>query len=128
MENIKIKLNLASFKHAKISMKGKEGKQVKGIFIPFEVNNLFVSEKGGVYFDAIAFQLKQPKDWATHLIKQSFSKDERQKMTEEEIRNLPIFGNLILETYTPTETNNEMDIPTPEIQDISVEDDDDLPF
>ena len=49
-------------------------------------------------------------------------------MTEEELRNLPIFGNLILETYTPTETNNEMDIPTPEIQDISVEDDDDLPF
>ena len=85
---------------------GKSGK-VKGLFIPYEVNKLFVSEKtGAVYLDIVAFKLKEPQEHSTHIVKQSFSKDERDKMTEEEQKNKPILGNLNVKEGNFTEANN----------------------
>lgn len=98
-------LNLAAFKHVKMNAKGKSG-QVKGIFIPFEANKLAEHEKGGVYFNMVAFELKNPTDYGTHIVKQSFSKEVRQNMSEDEQKEQPIFGNLNVDT-TPAETNND---------------------
>lgn len=84
------KLNLAALTHVKF----KSDKGADCILIPIKENNLFFSEKGAVYIDIIAFDMKEPKDYATHIVKQSFSKEVRETMTESEKNNQPILGNL----------------------------------
>lgn len=98
-------INLAAFKHVKMKTKGKNG-EVKGIFIPFDANRLKEHKKGGVYFNIVAFQLKEPTDYGTHILKQSFTKEQREKMSEEDVKEQPIFGNLNVDN-TPSETNND---------------------
>ena len=65
------------------------------LVIPIEKNKLFVG-KEGVYLDLIAFDFESKKadNKDTHLIKQSFSKEVREAMTEEQLKALPILGNL----------------------------------
>ena len=88
------KINLAMLKHVVIEKKGKTG-MVKGVFIPIEANNLFLSEKtGAIYMDTISFDLKEVKDDQTHLTKQSLPKEARDKMTKEEQNEQPIIGSL----------------------------------
>jgi hypothetical protein len=99
------KLNLSGLKHAKMEANGKSGK-VKGIFIPIDVNKLFLSDKGNVYLDLVAFPYKEPKEYGTHLIKQSFSKEAREKMSKEELEGMPILGNLSVDN-APAEANND---------------------
>ncbi|MEN6388847.1 MAG: hypothetical protein ABFD04_00385 [Syntrophomonas sp.] len=70
---------------------------VECLVIPIEKNKLFVGNKG-VYLDLIAFEIdlaKRNKDSTdTHLVKQSFSKEVRDAMTEDQLKALPILGNL----------------------------------
>jgi len=109
MSFFKLSINLSAFKHVLMTKKGKNGQDVKGIFIPIEINKIKPSKDGkNIYANFIAFELKQPKDWGTHMIKQSFSKEERDKMTEEEQREQPIFGNATIETYVPQADNNDL--------------------
>ena len=91
---IKAKINLAKLPHVIMTRKGKKA---EGIFIPIENAKLFKSEKGNVYLDLVAFEFNEKKHDDTHFIKQSLSKDERDKMTEEERNNMPFLGNM---TYT----------------------------
>lgn len=116
---IKAKLNLATLKHVVFEQKGQSG-MVKGIFIPIEANHLFLSEKGAVYLDLVAFPLNDPKEWGDHLVKQSLPKAVREAMTPEQQKETPIMGNLDTRsagattetvnnqepgaTYTPTNT------------------------
>ena len=89
------KLNLAILKHKVLELKGKSG-MVKGIFIPIEANHLYHSvEKGNVYLDLVGFDITKPAEGQkdTHLVKQSFSKEIREKMTEEEKKAVPVIGN-----------------------------------
>ena len=89
------KLNLAVLKHKVLELKGKSG-MIEGIFIPIEANQLFYSkEKGNVYLDLVGFDIKNPAEGQkdTHLVKQSFSKEVREKMTKEEIEAVPVIGN-----------------------------------
>lgn len=88
------KINLLNLYSQKKMMKGKAG-DVECLVIPIEKNKLFVGEKG-VYLDFIGFEIKEKKTDSkdTHLVKQSFSKEEREKMTEEQLRSVPILGNL----------------------------------
>lgn len=88
------KINLLNLYSQKKMMKGKIG-DVECLIIPIEKNKLFVGEKG-VYLDFIGFEIKEKKTDSkdTHLVKQSFSKEEREKMTEEQLRSVPILGNL----------------------------------
>jgi len=114
------KINLQTLKHVKMEQKGKSG-MVQGIFIPFEVNHLFVGEKG-IYLDLVAFPLKESKNNQTHLVKQSLPKDVYQKMTETEKKDQPIIGSLNFADSTPSEANNDANggkVVSP---------DDDLPF
>lgn len=87
------KINLGKLAHIKMEVKsGKEkGKMVKGIFIPIANNNLFEGKEGALYLDIVGFELKEPKDFQTHLVKQSFPKELR-----EEKKDLPIIGSLNL--------------------------------
>lgn len=117
---IKGRLNLQALKHVKMEVNGKSGK-VKGVFIPLEVNNIFEGEKG-LYLDLVAFELKEAKNNQTHMVKQSFSKDIREKMSDDEKKNQPILGSLNVGGFQNTESNGDVfdgKIATP---------DDDLPF
>jgi hypothetical protein len=92
------KINLLNLHAVKRFEKGVSG-LVECLIIPIEKNKLFVGEKG-VYLDLVAFEIKNPKPDSkdTHLIKQSLSKDERSKMSEEQINAMPILGNLSVNT------------------------------
>ena len=94
MSNIGGKLDLTQLIHVKTKKKNKAGEEIDCIVIPVQTNNLFQGEKGNVYIDLIAFPLKEAKDYATHLVKQSLPKDVREKMSKEDQNAMPILGNL----------------------------------
>ena len=88
------KINLLNLTAARQMVRGKAG-EVDCLIIPIEKNKLFVGEKG-IYLDLIAFEIKEQKEGRTdtHLVKQSFSKAEREKMTEDQLKAIPILGSL----------------------------------
>lgn len=116
------KLNLAKLTHVLMNKKGKGGKDVKGLFIPIEQNHLFEGKDGNVYLDLIAFDLKEPKDNQTHLVKQSLPKDVRDKMSKEEQNDQPIIGSLNTSMGRKEEPNNAAG------KGVVVDENDDLPF
>jgi len=96
MGRISGKLNLLQLHAVRKMITGKLG-AVECLVIPIEKNKLFVGEKG-IYLDLIAFEIDPAKRNAeskdTHLVKQSFSKEVREVMGEDELKSLPILGNL----------------------------------
>ena len=113
------KINLSKLTSVLTTRKGKDGKEVEGIFIPIEHNHLFKSDKGNVYLDLIAFEIKNQQYDDTHVVKQSLPKEVREGMTEEEKNNQPILGGL--------NTNLSSGGSSEETQE-AVGEDDDLPF
>jgi len=122
MSRISGKLNLLQLHGVVKIMPGKSG-NVECLVIPLEKNSLFKGQKG-IYLDIIAFEIAIEKRNAeskdTHLVKQSFSKEIRDLMSEEDLKKLPILGSLQVwegmqeqEPVSSTETIGE---------------DDDLPF
>lgn len=90
-DSISGRTNLAKFKHAIVDTKSGD----KAIVIPVKANNLFLSDAGNLFFDWIGWPKKsEDKDGNTHLIKQSIPKDVLATMSEQEKKDLPIFGNL----------------------------------
>lgn len=93
------KINLAALPSHKIIKVNVGGEQVDAILLPIKKNSMFLSEKGNVFIDLVLFENKEPmkdKDGAiiqTHMIKQSFPKDVREKMSNEEKMNQPIIGS-----------------------------------
>lgn len=96
MSNLSIRLNMAALKHTVQKMKGKSG-EVEVLVIPIEANHLYRGEKG-MYLDATAFELKEPKErngkTDTHLVKVSLPKEIYSAMSQEEKNAQPIFGNI----------------------------------
>ena len=94
MKRVSAKVNLMQLNAVRKMFKGQLG-EVECLVIPIEKNKLFVGEKG-IYLDIVGFELKEPnkdsKD--THILKQSFSKEEREKMSDEQLKALPILGNM----------------------------------
>jgi hypothetical protein len=88
------KLNLLNLYCVKRFEKSASG-LIECLIIPIEQNKLFVGEKG-VYLDFIGFEIREPKEGSkdTHIVKQSLSKEERESMTDEELKAMPILGNL----------------------------------
>jgi hypothetical protein len=87
------KLNLSMLQHV-ITEKnsGKTpGKKIKCIIIPIEENDLYLSEKGNVFLDIIAFDSVNEEYKQTHAVKQSFPKD---KYTKDEMKEKPFLGSL----------------------------------
>lgn len=96
MSRISGKINLLQLFAVRKMINGQAG-LTECLVIPIEKNKLFIGDKG-VYMDLIAFEIdpakrtNESKD--THLVKQSFSKEIRDAMTEDELKKLPILGNL----------------------------------
>lgn len=116
---ITLKINMLELKCSVKKMKAKSG-EIDCLVIPIELNNLFVGEKG-VYLDIVGFELKNPKEGSrdTHLLKQSFSKEIREKMTDDELKAVPILGNL---AFNPFSERDPVSNPEPQPEA------DDLPF
>lgn len=129
MGNFQGKLDFLKFKNScVISVKGKTGEK-KGVFVPIEDNGLFVTtdennKAKGAYFNFAVFENKQVGKYGdTHMIKQSIDKDSRSKMSDEEKRAMPIFGNM-----KPMEFNNSSQTVESPVAPVAHEEDDSLPF
>jgi hypothetical protein len=122
MSNISIKINLRQLKSAVRKMKAASG-DIECLIIPIEQNYLVRGEKG-LYLDMQAYELKEKKADRkdTHLIKQGFPKEVFDAMTDEQKKNTPIIGNLVVWGYSePAPVNVE-------IEETQTTDDGDLPF
>src|SRR5690606_13345668 len=102
-------------KNATVLKSGKN-KDVDCLLIPIDQNSLFKSEKGGVYLNLIHFEMKEPKDYGDHIVKQSLPKEVRESMSDEEKQSQPILGNSKFE-FTASEASAPV-----------VDTEDDLPF
>lgn len=93
--NYNLKLDLAKLNKVGVAnITGKSGNKVKCVVIPVEENNIFLSEKGGVYLDLACFELRQENYGQSHLVKPSLSEEQRKAMTDEEKNAVPIVGSL----------------------------------
>jgi hypothetical protein len=96
MSRISGKLNLLNL-HTVVKMMPAQSGLVECLVIPIDKNRLFKGDKG-IYLDIVGFEIDPAKRNAnskdTHILKQSFSKEVREAMTEDELRSLPILGNL----------------------------------
>ena len=107
------KINLLRLKNSCIvTVKGKSATK-KGVFIPIEDNNLFISADD---------DLKPGKYGDTHSIRQSLPKEVRERMTDEELRAVPYFGNM--KPFTIENAAKEVEAPVAQM----TGQDDDLPF
>jgi len=122
MSRISTNLNLLQLHAVRKMITGQPG-PVECLVIPIEKNNLIVGEKG-IYINLIGFDIDPEKRNAdskdTHLVKQSFKKEVREAMGEEELKALPILGNHVVWSGTnESEPTSSTDLQKEE---------DDLPF
>jgi len=123
MSNFSISIDLLKIQGAFLrNLKGKTATK-KCIIIPVEEHQgLYVGEKG-CYLNLTAIEMREPKYRDTHCIKPNLPKDEREAMTEEEQRALPILGGLHAIEAHQQEVGGQVD--ASQIIDTS---EDDLPF
>ncbi|MGL5912789.1 MAG: hypothetical protein ACRCZB_01390 [Bacteroidales bacterium] len=123
MSNFSIKADLLKLKNSFITnIKGKTATK-KCLVIPIEDAKLFLGEKG-VYLDLTAIEMREARYDDTHIVKQNFTKEVYEAMTEEEKEAQPILGSLKPLKPSPAkqmEVKNSMDAET-------AFDNDDLPF
>lgn len=123
MSTISTKINLTQFKHSIEKKQAKSG-LVECLVIPIDLNN-FVRGGKGIYLNLIGYELKEKKDNQTHLVKQSFSKDEYASMSQSEKDALPIVGNhVVWSSREPEPVRIELKDPVV----FRGEEKDDLPF
>jgi hypothetical protein len=95
MSNQAINLRLTALKNAgKARLTNQRGEAVDCLIIPIKDNHLYESERGDIFLTVTAWENDKLKDGKTHLIKQSFNKEVREKMTEEERKTIPILGDM----------------------------------
>jgi hypothetical protein len=77
-------------------MKGMTG-DIEVLIIPVVANNLVKGEKG-IYLDLMGFEIKDKKADRkdTHLVKQSMPKEVYEAMSEQDRKDSPILGNMIV--------------------------------
>ena len=121
------RINLLKLKNVGIlTVKGREANK-KCVVIPIEDNNLFISadenlKAKAAYIDFIAWENQSTSKYGdTHSIRQSLSKEIREKMTDDELKSIPYFGNL--KPYEAPNASTSVSAPV-----ASISDDDDLPF
>lgn len=99
MANISSRINLTLLKHHRREMSGQGGRKIDCLIIPIDENHLYKGEKG-IYLDITSIEIKDKSKQATdqkdtHLIKQSFSKQFYDTLTDEQKQSFPILGNTI---------------------------------
>lgn len=119
MNNYAICADLLKLKGAfTANIKGKE-KTKKCLCIPLDEGQLYLGEKG-CYLNLTAFEMHTPKFDDTHCVKVHMSKKERDKLSEDERKAIPIVGGM-----KPLESSPQLPQVTAHI---STETDGDLPF
>lgn len=119
MNNYNITLDLLKVHGAFLAnIKGKSATK-RCLCIPIE-DGIYLGEKG-CYLTISAWEQREAKYDKTHLLKQSFPKEQREAMTEDERRSQPIIGNM-----KPIETTHAGMNVTQTME--AALDDDDLPF
>jgi hypothetical protein len=122
MQNFNITINLAKIKGSFITTL--KGRMETKACVCIPLSELYVGKNNSPYLDMTAIEMKNPQ-FNTHIIKQRFSKDIYNSMTEEQRRAVPIVGSLKAvggTVSTPTEA--AFDFPGAE----EAENRDDLPF
>lgn len=94
MSHYGININLLKLKNtAVIAITSKKtGVEKKCLIIPIEENDLYLSENGA-YLGLNAFESSGLRDGKTHLLKQNHTKEVREKMTDDERKNMPVLGD-----------------------------------
>lgn len=116
--NYNVKIDFAKLNKVGVAnIQGKTGK-VKCVVIPVEENDIFLSEKGGIYKDFTAIELQEERYGQSHLVKPSIPTEKYEKMTEEERNAVPIVGSM--KPFKPKSAEVKAEA--------KVDDDDDLPF
>ena len=105
MGNLNLKIDLLKINGAKkMAIQGKTTTK-DCIVIPIDkirgtVVDSYVDRDGvtrllnGVYLNAVAYEMREPHNGDTHLIKESLCKEVLQRCTEEDLRAMPIIGNV----------------------------------
>lgn len=121
-----ISLRLTALSGAgKVTLKGRNG-MVDCLVIPLDANHISKSANGDYYLNMIAWENDKLKDGKTHLIKQSLSKEVREKMSDDDIKNMPILGDV--KNMEPKEKEIETYSVEQPAQVVAQENEDDLPF
>ena len=128
MTNFNGKLNLLKLKRAGVMQILGRTEVLLCVVIPIEDNNIFINtdennRPKAAYLDLTAWELKNPKYEETHMIKQSLSKEIREKMTDDEKKAMPILGGLKPANFEAQNGASTCDAPFAQAQDLS-----DLPF
>lgn len=128
MANYTGRLNLLKFKNACIiTVQGKSAPK-KGVFIPIEDNAIFVTagddqKARGAYIDFMAWENQQPGKYGdTHGIRQSLPKEVRGRMTEEQLKAVPYFGNM--KPHEVQNASQTVEAPATQVEETT----DELPF
>lgn len=91
--NYSISINLSRLAGAVFTnLKGKTATK-RCLVIPIDDAGLYAGEKG-IYLDLVAYGQRDAKYGNTHLLKRSISKAEREAMTDEQRRAVPILGDM----------------------------------
>lgn len=124
MSNITGSINLGKLKSAIMKIKNKKGELVECVVIPIDANYLVRGKDGAAYLNIIGYDMEQkPNRKDTHMVKQSVPKEHFEKFTEEQKKEVPILGNLILWGSTSNTNGFESDSDSEPQQG-----NDDLPF
>lgn len=120
MDNLTISVALTKLKNAGFAeLKGKTG-QKRCVVIPVEDNPEIKEISGEAYLNLIGFPKKEADKYGnTHLVKGSWPKELRDKMTQDEKYAQPILGNVKVQGVPHPAENTGYE---------PVADDDDLPF
>ena len=131
MSNYNLRLDLSKLEgFGEMTLTGKSGTPTECIVIPKKKNNVFTSEKTGArYIDLVCFETPN-SDYGTHMVtlSKTHSEQEKEKQTGERIQK-PILGNLRefgqtqktqVETYSKVAETKQNNITT--------EEENDLPF
>lgn len=94
MSNFGIRIDLLKVKGAFVCNVPGKTMTKKCVIIPVEDDPaMFLGEKGR-YLSMTAVELKEPKYDDTHMVKGDVPKEVRELLTEEQLRALPILGNM----------------------------------
>lgn len=123
MSNFGIKIDCLKIKGAFLrNLQGKTSTK-RCLIIPVdECDGMFLGEKG-CYLNLTAIEMQEPKYSDTHCIKPDIPREQREAMTEEEQRNIPILGGM----HAIERKQQSMNVGTTIGQE-AFADDDDLPF
>ena len=82
----------------------RNGKRV--VVLPIEDNNIFISDKGGIYLNLQATPLKEEMYGQSHIIKNKLPRDKYLALSKQERDSIPIVGGIKPVIYNNQDNNS----------------------